>query len=68
MCDCHAQMDAKLEPLNGKLAVGFQITDMSMPVMLLMHVEKINPRGKKPPLVLPSFCPFCGEKIKRESA
>lgn len=70
MCTCHADIDAKLEPLNGKLATGFIFhrggqADLS----LLMQVEKIDTRSrKKPPHVLPTFCPFCGEKLKREAA
>jgi hypothetical protein len=65
MCTCHADIDTKLEPLNGKLATGFQLVrdEREMVLTLLMQVEKINPRGKKPPHVLPTYCPFCGDKL-----
>jgi hypothetical protein len=63
MCGCRKQIDEKLAPLNGRLATGFTVQNGTMPLTLLMQVEKINPRGKKPPHVLPTFCPFCGERI-----
>ncbi len=68
MCDCHAKIDAKLAPLNGKLATAFTFKERgsgkrsSAGLTLLMWVEKIAPRGKKPPHVMPTFCPFCGKK------
>jgi hypothetical protein len=69
MCECHARIDEKLKPLNGKLATGFStFSDRFGPtglvLTLLLQVEKINSRGKKPPHVLPTFCPFCGVKIE----
>lgn len=69
MCTCHADVNAKLKPLNGRLATGFTYRDGDgetkpcMDITLLMQVEKIVSRGRKPPLVLPTFCPFCGEKL-----
>jgi hypothetical protein len=73
MCRCHSEIDAKLEPLNGRLATGFSIAKgapvgATMQLSLLMQVEKIAPRGKKPPQVLPTFCPFCGEKLTSKAA
>lgn len=73
MCRCHAEMDEKLEPLNGRLATAFAIRSReagaTMREHLMVQVEKINSRGKKPPLAIPTFCPFCGEKlIAMESA
>jgi hypothetical protein len=63
MCDCHTKIDEKLKPLNGRLATGFNVTPNGIEMTLLMQVEKINARGKKPPHVLPTFCPFCGTKV-----
>lgn len=72
MCTCHNDMNAKLAPLNGKLATGFVIERCEgapigtrhMPV--LIQVEKITPRGKRPPVVLATFCPFCGDAISQD--
>ena len=70
MCTCHADMDEKLEPFNGRLATAFRIRPQSdgpmMRECLMIQVEKINSRGKKPPLAIPTFCPFCGEQISKE--
>lgn len=66
MCTCLAQINAKLKPSNGRLATGFTVPDMH--THILIQVEKIAPRGKRPPLVLPTFCPFCGEKLEPEAA
>ena len=67
MCECVKTINEKLKPLNGRLAYGFTINcELSkMEVSdIIIETEKINSRGKKPPIVLASFCPFCGEATK----
>ena len=64
MCDCMEKMNAKLAALNGRLSETFGFphdggTSVTYPTI---QVEKLNKRGKSPPLAIPTFCPFCGEK------
>lgn len=60
-CSCIAVIDEKLAPLNGRLSVRFtaERTGVLLSTALLV-VEKVNPRGKKPPGLLAKFCPICG--------
>lgn len=59
MCNCIDAINEKLEPLNGKLTLTFAIrTGAEFPTI---QVEKIKPRGGRPPLAIPSYCPFCGD-------
>ena len=70
MCTCHADVDAKLESQNGRLATGFIFhRGGEAELCLLMQIEKIKKGSrKKPPHVIPTFCPFCGEKLCAEAA
>lgn len=64
MCNCITEFDEKLKDVNGRISVTFAISQSlgDMGVRPRIAVEKINTRGKTPPLAIPSFCPFCGEK------
>jgi hypothetical protein len=66
MCECRARIDASLEAKNARLAAGFvhkgATLELSPP---LIELEKINPRGKKPPILMASYCPFCGEHFEK---
>lgn len=68
MCDCRTRVDGHLKDRNARLVVGFIATgstlDLSPP---LIAIEKINPRGKKPPHLVASYCPFCGEHLTKET-
>lgn len=69
MCNCATEINAELAQRNGRLVNGFSLGKGEMeffPVMI--EVEKMNTRGKKPPRVLASFCPFCGEKYRKDAA
>lgn len=64
MCDCRARIDADLESRNARLAFGFMVdaNQLSVSAPMIM-TEKVKPRGKKPPIILASYCPFCGVKF-----
>jgi len=71
MCDCREEIDKKLAEHNGRLATGFSMSRNGgeLDLVLLMQVEKINAKSrKKPPAVIPTFCPFCGEKLMKDAA
>lgn len=60
-CTCIAVIDEKLAPMNGRLGVRFAAERSgTLLSTALLVVEKVNPRGKKPPGLLAKFCPICG--------
>lgn len=62
MCDCIKEIDVLLAEKNGRLGLTIRIHEGLMQGVPTILVEKCEPRGKKPPAMLPSYCPFCGEK------
>lgn len=71
MCVCRAKIDEKLAEKNARVASGFtasfddgptRVMRLAPPMILLEKVDK-NKRGKLP-VMLSSYCPFCGEEIK----
>lgn len=56
-CDCIETINAKISEVNGRLGMVFSMTGEVYPSIL---VEKIKPRGQRPPIAVPTFCPFCG--------
>jgi hypothetical protein len=69
MCQCRERIDKRLAERNARIASGFTI-DLTKPAASmsfappLIHLEKVDrkKRGTLPMLVA-SYCPFCGEKI-----
>jgi hypothetical protein len=67
MCDCRKRINESLAPKNARLAYGFTIGNGAMDISPpLIELEKIAPRGKKPPILMATFCPFCGEKLSSD--
>lgn len=65
MCGCREQINDRLKERNGRLAFGFTFNDNTMALSApMIEVEKIVARGKKPPTVLATFCPFCGTRYE----
>lgn len=62
MCDCVNQMNALLAEKNGRLESVLGFGNGGMSSHLHIGIEKINKRGQRPPCVIPTYCPFCGEK------
>lgn len=64
MCDCISTVNAKLkEQYGGKLKLGFQIDGGELRDFIPIATERLDgKRGKKPPTMIASHCPFCGEK------
>lgn len=69
MCDCMTKVNESLATRNTRLASGFMLTkDLGgMDCLPLLAVEKVDKRvRKRPTSVIPTYCPFCGEKYPRE--
>jgi hypothetical protein len=64
MCDCASNMNEMLVEKNTRLACAFRIVRGHLvAIPTLLSTEKINRYGpQKLPLVVPTFCPFCGVK------
>lgn len=63
MCECRKIIDDKLKPMNGRLAFGFSFGSEGMELSPpMIQTEKIDKRKrKKPPIILATYCPFCGD-------
>ncbi len=66
-CKCIEKIDDKLAPMNGRIAVVIPITSGGA-VRAFIEVEKINKRGKRPPLLIATFCPYCGTRYEDHCA
>lgn len=60
MCDCVDKMNSALAEKNGRLETVIGFGSGALTGHLHIGVEKINKKGPRPPLVIPSYCPFCG--------
>ena len=66
MCDCIEELNAKLAERNSRIVEGIALrmstgASRSYPVI---ECEKINKRNRDRASVIPTFCPFCGERYK----
>lgn len=61
-CSCWKRVDKLLGERDGaKLSITFTLTGHHY---LQVKTEKISKSRKAPKLILASYCPFCGEKLK----
>lgn len=70
MCDCTKTMNKLLAEHNTTLTEHsmINITTGKMRQSIAICTEKLNRKDRqKAKVVLPSFCPFCGEKIKKDA-
>ena len=68
MCNCIEQINKLLEEHNTRLALGINMrTGKSTGARIA--VEKIESKKRKGPVdMYASYCPFCGEKYKRDNS
>lgn len=63
-CGCVKKVNEHLANQNGRLAVGFAVTDSGLITRLIIGTEKVDKSKRaKPPIVSATFCPFCGVKF-----
>lgn len=63
ICDCASKMNKELEKKNGQLDMAvFIMKGIALPQIATL---KVNTKlREKPPLVVPTYCPFCGQKYE----
>ena len=67
MCDCITTINGLLSEKNTRLAVTISWgTGDAYPTIMTEKVET-KKRGTSP-VVIPTFCPFCGVKYEKRSA
>jgi hypothetical protein len=64
MCYCIHKVNALLKERNGILETNW----LSSPARAMVSVCKKEARGKKPPLMEATHCPFCGEKYEERKS
>jgi hypothetical protein len=73
-CDCIQRLNEKLAEQNFALDVSFLLgKDLSLTGTTLSvgtHWKDLSKkiRGKKPPTIVVTFCPFCGVKADKDDA
>lgn len=67
MCDCIDRVDAKLMADHGAhLDVNINLD--GGPTTVAIRTRLIEQRrGQRPPFIVATFCPFCGEKYEAGS-
>ena len=60
MCKCFERVNEKLADYNGMLEFNF----LADPPRAMVSVCKAKSRGKKPPLMEATYCPFCGGRYR----
>lgn len=70
-CNCAKQVDAELAKIGVSLEKSLRMNfetgkgEMAMPFIAVRWSGKPI-RGKRLPTLVPSYCPFCGQKMKGE--
>lgn len=61
-CKCLTQADKALAPMGARVGVTFNVKGDVLP---LLQVERVKKGRGKMPLLVPTFCPFCGKEYAR---
>lgn len=67
MCDCIANVNKLLADHNGRLVCTYNLSNgRDYPKLEMEKADSKN--RKKPPLMIPTYCPFCGKRYEPEAA
>jgi hypothetical protein len=63
MCDCVKKVNTALAEKNGRLSMTYIVSDdNSLSRVMVVKTERTDGKRAAAPLVVASYCPFCGEK------
>ncbi len=67
-CECIDTVNKLLSEHNTKVSETIVFCRDGSPsfTTVFLAVEKIAPRGKRPAVMAPTFCPFCGVRYRAE--
>ena len=57
-CGCISVINGELAKQNGQLGLTFSLSGGTWPALVVE--KKDRKKREKPPVVIPTFCPFCG--------
>lgn len=64
MCECIAEVDAKLAERNTRIMLPIMMTGSQTPRPMIETIQIETGRGKTKAVgMFASYCPFCGVKI-----
>jgi hypothetical protein len=68
MCNCIFTIEEELGKTlqNPRIKIGFTFPDMKSFPIIEVEYDKPGKKKKYIQTILPTYCPFCGEKYKKE--
>lgn len=67
MCECVFKADERFRTRNTELVLSFNLMDERL-TRPILQTRKVEPRKRESITVLPTYCPFCGERYEPEPA
>ncbi len=63
-CDCVERVNTAMadQGQNQQVACSYRTIGGEFRAFAIVETEKIEPRKKRSPRLIATFCPFCGEK------